>query len=178
VSILPDTSDWTWVLDRPCGDCGYDATALTGAEVAPFLGTVARTWAEVLRRPDVGVRRRVDRWSALEYGAHVRDVLRLCDARVTLMRIQNSPVFPDWDQDRTAHDADYAGQDPVVVATGLTAAADRFASDLGEVDGRDWGRPGRRSDGATFSVDSFARYVLHDLWHHLWDVDAPRPPAT
>jgi hypothetical protein len=25
-------------------------------------------------------------------------------------------------------------------------------------------------DGASFTVDSFSRYFLHDVIHHLWDV--------
>ena len=29
---------------------------------------------------------------------------------------------------------------------------------------------GSRSDGAHFSVDSFARYLIHDPVHHLHDV--------
>ena len=33
-----------------------------------------------------------------------------------------------------------------------------------------WGRTGIRSDGAAFTVDTFARYFLHDPVHHLWDV--------
>jgi hypothetical protein len=24
VTIIPDTKDWTWVLDRPCPECGLD----------------------------------------------------------------------------------------------------------------------------------------------------------
>jgi hypothetical protein len=24
VTIVPDTKDWTWVLDRPCPECGLD----------------------------------------------------------------------------------------------------------------------------------------------------------
>jgi len=31
-------------------------------------------------------------------------------------------------------------------------------------------RPGFRSDGARFTVESFARYFVHDLAHHLHDV--------
>jgi hypothetical protein len=34
----------------------------------------------------------------------------------------------------------------------------------------DWSRPGHRSDGAVFTIDSFTRYLLHDPLHHLWDV--------
>ena len=26
MSIEPDNKDWTWVLDRPCPDCAYDAS--------------------------------------------------------------------------------------------------------------------------------------------------------
>jgi len=31
-------------------------------------------------------------------------------------------------------------------------------------------RTGRRSDGAEFTVDTFARYFVHDPIHHLHDV--------
>jgi hypothetical protein len=33
-------------------------------------------------------------------------------------------------------------------------------------------RPGRRSDGATFTAETFARYFIHDPIHHLHDVTA------
>ena len=27
MSITPDTKDWTWVLERPCPECGFEAAA-------------------------------------------------------------------------------------------------------------------------------------------------------
>jgi hypothetical protein len=33
-----------------------------------------------------------------------------------------------------------------------------------------WLRTGTRSDGARFTVESFARYLIHDPVHHLHDV--------
>jgi hypothetical protein len=33
-----------------------------------------------------------------------------------------------------------------------------------------WDRPGRRSNGSVFTVDTLARYHLHDIEHHLVDV--------
>ena len=48
----------------------------------------------------------------------------------------------------------------------MTAIADRFDT----VHGNQWDRTGRRSDGASFTIDSFARYFLHDVVHHLHDV--------
>ena len=55
-------------------------------------------------------------WSALEYGCHVRDVFRRFDERLHLMLSETDPLFANWDQDATAVEDDYAGQDPVVVA--------------------------------------------------------------
>ena len=36
----------------------------------------------------------------------------------------------------------------------------------------DWSRPGLRSNGSRFTIDSLGRYFLHDLRHHLHDVGA------
>jgi hypothetical protein len=33
-----------------------------------------------------------------------------------------------------------------------------------------WGRPGRRGDGAGFTVETLAQYFIHDPVHHLHDV--------
>ena len=27
--IAPDTKDWTWVLEQPCAECGFEPTAQT-----------------------------------------------------------------------------------------------------------------------------------------------------
>ena len=29
MAIVPDDKDWTWVVQRPCPECGYDATSVT-----------------------------------------------------------------------------------------------------------------------------------------------------
>ncbi len=52
----------------------------------------------------------------------------------------------------------------------MTAAAAAVAAAYEAVSGEQWDRTGRRSDGATFTVDTFARYHLHDLVHHAHDV--------
>jgi len=38
------------------------------------------------------------------------------------------------------------------------------------VSGSQWGLTGNRSDGASFTIESFARYLIHDPVHHLYDV--------
>ncbi|HEU4841031.1 MAG TPA: DinB family protein, partial [Ilumatobacteraceae bacterium] len=80
------------------------------------------------------------------------------------------PLFANWDQDETAVAERYGVQDPTVVAAELAVAGDAVAASFAAVGGDQWDRVGRRSDGAVFTVRSFARYFVHDPLHHLWDV--------
>jgi hypothetical protein len=169
----PDTKDWTWVLQRPCPECGLDTRGVAPEAVAGLLRANAQAWPAVLagaaarQRPDPAA------WSPLEYGCHVRDVFRRFDGRLVLMLTQDDPLFPNWDQDATAIADRYAEQDPAAVAAELTAAAAVLAGRFDGVSGDQWQRTGRRSDGAAFTVETFARYFIHDPVHHLWDVTGP-----
>ena len=96
---------------------------------------------------------------------------RLYDERLTLMRTQDDPTFPNWDQDVTAIEDRYNTQDPSVVVVDLEAAAQQLAANFDEVTGDAWQRTGLRSDGAHFTIESFARYLVHDPVHHLVDVE-------
>ena len=52
----------------------------------------------------------------------------------------------------------------------LVAAGDQIADSFAAVKAHQLGRTGTRSDGARFTVETFARYLIHDPVHHLWDV--------
>jgi hypothetical protein len=168
--ITPDTKDWTWVLERPCEQCGYNAATVTPASVAVLLRENAARWPTVLARPGVHERPDDSTWSALEYGAHVRDVFRIFRVRLAAMRAEDNPLFANWDQDVTAIEDRYNEQDPARVAEELVDAAGLLAAEFDTVSGGEWDRLGRRSDGATFTVSTLALYLLHDPVHHLWDV--------
>ncbi|HEU5472407.1 MAG TPA: DinB family protein [Actinophytocola sp.] len=169
--IVPDTKDWTWVLHRPCPDCGYDASTVAGAEVPDRLRANAAAWRPVLTGPaDPRVRPAPDVWSPLEYACHVRDTCRVFDGRLRLMLTEDDPHYPNWDQDATAVEDRYAEQDPALVAEELATAAETLAARFASVSGAAWRRTGHRGDGADFTVDTFARYFLHDPVHHLHDV--------
>ena len=86
------------------------------------------------------------------------------------MLTEDDPLYANWDQDETAVADDYATQDPAVVAQELVVAGAGVADRFDAVTGEDWERRGRRSDGASFTVDTFARYFTHDWVHHLHDV--------
>jgi hypothetical protein len=127
--IVPDTKDWTWVLNEACPECGFEAAAFPAVAVA-------------------------DQYNH----------------RLVLMLTQDDPLYPNWDQDSTAVAERYGEQDPATVSAELAAAATTMADRIAGLSPEQWQRTGRRSDGASFTVDSFSRYVLHDVVHHLWDV--------
>ncbi len=170
MSIEPDTKDWTWVLDRPCPACGFDASLVTTADLAGSITTNALSWTHVLDGTDVATRPTTTVWSPLEYACHVRDVHRIFAERVEQMLSHDDPAFASWDQDVTAIEARYGEQHPAAVSVELVEAATRVAELYSSVGAEDWSRTGRRSDGSTFTVDSLGRYHLHDVVHHLHDV--------
>ncbi|GAA3729905.1 DinB family protein [Leifsonia bigeumensis] len=170
MAIEPDTKDWTWVLGKACPECGFDASTTDERDVAGLLRANVAEWPAVLERSDVRVRPDERTWSPLEYAAHVRDVFRLFAVRLDLMLTQDDPIYPNWDQDETAIAEKYNEQDPLVVATGLGAAGRALAAAFDAVPAEAWSRPGRRGDGAKFTIATFARYLIHDPVHHLWDV--------
>jgi hypothetical protein len=179
MSMAPDEKDWTWVLHRQCPECGFDASSLPREAIAPLVRANAAQWRTLLSAPADQLRHRprADRWSTLEYACHVRDVFALFGQRLHLMLSEDTPTYPNWDQDRSAVDDRYNDQEPALVSAQLTSAADDLASEFDAVRGEAWDRRGSRSDGATFNVLTFGRYLIHDPIHHLHDVRAgPMPP--
>ena len=176
-AITPDSKDWTWVLGKPCPQCGFDAALVHPTDVAGQIRRDAEAWVGRLAAPGATVRPAAGVWSRLEYGCHVRDVHRIFDGRVQLMLTQDDPRFPNWDQDETALADDYVAQDPAVVAREIVDAAARVAATYQGVPADAWPRRGLRSNGSEFTVTSISRYHLHDIVHHAWDVDSPGRPS-
>ena len=168
--IEPDTKDWTWVLERPCPECGLAAGGVVGHQVPALIRAYAIRWTEVLRRPDVATRPAPGVWSPLEYACHVRDVCRVFRERAELMLAEDDPTFANWDQDATAVEQRYGEQDPATVAAELGTAADAVARVFAGVTGAQWARRGVRSNGSSFSVETLAQSFVHDVAHHLHDV--------
>lgn len=165
----PDDKDWTWVVDRPCDECGLTAGEVPLDEIGDRLRATAEALAALLDDPAASRRPAPTTWSALEYAAHVRDVCRLYLHRLDRMLTEDGPHYENWDQDATAREQRYDLQHPATVGDELRGAADELATAFDEVTGGDWERTGFRSDGAAFTVATFARYLLHDPVHHLWD---------
>ena len=175
----PDTKDWTWTLQRGCPQCGLSAGEIDVAEIATRAFVAAEEWVQILRSsPAVTARPQPHIWSPLEYGAHVRDVFRIFDARLHLMLTADDPTFDNWDQDQTAISERYSEQDPEVVADQLEAAAQTMVDRIRALRADQLGRTGRRSNGSEFTVVTLLQYFLHDVVHHLWDVTGQQDGAA
>ena len=170
--IQPDTKDWTWVLSQRCPECGFTATDVAGPAIAGTVRDLSPRWVSALHRADARDRPAPTTWSTLEYGAHVRDVMRIFGARLDLLLSQDDPLFENWDQDATALADRYDLQDPQVVAVELAESAEATADLFDSVADDQWDRSGRRSNGSEFTVLTLGQYFLHDVVHHLHDVRA------
>jgi len=168
---MPDTKDWSWVVRRPCPECGLDASAIARADIPAMLTANAAGWQLPLTASgDHAARPAPERWSTLEYACHVRDLLVLCDERLNLMLTRDDPTFANWDQDAAAATGRYGELVPAEVAKEITDAAGLAAGRFAGLAGDQWLREGRRSDGPQFTVETYGRHLVHEAVHHLYDV--------
>ena len=140
--------------------------------MATRIRSNAAAWVDVLNRSlgEVRARPRPTVWSPLEYACHVRDVFGLYALRLHRMRTEDDPTYANWDQDETAVAERYDLADPLVTAAELATSAERLAAAFDSLRDEEWPRRGIRSDGAEFTIDTFAKYLVHDPEHHLRDV--------
>jgi len=174
MAIPRDDKDWTWVLHRPCPECGFDASTVAARDVGARLREELPIWREALARTNARTRPDEATWSPTEYACHVRDVAVLYAHRLHRMLTEDDPEYLNWSSDDAAIEGAYADQYPDAVLPDLERDLRALADAFDSVLAKDWQRPGRRSDGARFTVDSFARYLLHDVVHHGWDVTRDR----
>jgi hypothetical protein len=168
--IEPESKDWTVVISAGCRECGFDPSTLRGRETGARLRATIPPWQDVLARDDARLRPSPQVWSPVEYACHVRDTCRIFRGRLELMLTEDDPVFANWDQDETAVADRYWAQDPEAVAEQYDEQAAATSNAFDRVRDDQWDRPGRRSNGSVFTVETFAIYFLHDVEHHLRDV--------
>lgn len=172
--IEGDTKDWTWVLERPCPECGFDPATVHPDSIPRIIVEASARFANALERPDAGVRTRPGAWSVTEYGQHVADVLEVMTNRLGLILESEGEGarFDDWDQDAAAVEKEYFKANTHVTAILIKERAAAAVEAWGNPEGAQWDWPGVRSNGAEFTARSLGAYLVHDLLHHLHDVDA------
>lgn len=165
---MPDTRDWTTVLEAGCQECGYRLH--DPATTDRRLAEVVERWRRVLVRPDAAHRPAPRVWSPLEYAGHCRDLIEVLGQRVTAMLEVDAPTYRDFDGGAAVREHEYWRADPAELASGLELATTRTREVLERVGPGELERTGLRGDGYTFTVATLCRYIVHDVEHHLYDV--------
>lgn len=157
-----------------CGECGYDYDSLSRSEIPIAVASLAQQHRLLLTSVAAERLRAHSRpasWSALEYGCHVRDVLRFQRDRVALAQVEMTPRFASMRRDERAVQERYNEQDPVAVAEQIGYAASQFAEALGAIDDAGWLRTGLYPwpTPEVRSVEWIGQRTAHELAHHLFD---------
>ena len=167
---IPDSKDWTWVLDGACDECGHDVRALDPGQIAGLVRGSVSLFTMALQRANAGARPSPQVWSPLEYCAHVGEMYVVMTQRLELMTSQELPTFANWDQDEAAIRNNYAQLAPEYVAGQLRRSAEAFAGALEALADTQITRRGCRSNGSVFTVATLSQYAWHDAVHHLHDL--------
>ena len=163
-----------------CDECGFDGDAMTNADLVEACHRFAKRYRAPLTRflpnedgPAV-VRRRPapEVWSALEYGAHTRDVFVFYRERIERVLAEDRPTFHSVGFGNREEEQAYDAEDPATTADGVTGEAAAMAALLEGLDDAQWVRVGLSSegDGAERTVRVLAERVVHDAHHHLLDI--------
>lgn len=172
--IEREAKSWTWVNERPCPECGFDASSTDARGVPDVLRASVAEWRRLLSADPARLVARPDptTWSPLEYACHVRDVLDLLAYRFERVLAEEHPVFEDWHPNDRAIVGDYAAErDASAVMSAIADRADRVAVLAEGMTDDGWARRGTRADGVEFTNAWLSTYLTHDVVHHVHDVE-------
>ena len=177
----PGTTDDAWLGivqgDRPCAGCGFRPAELParalGAEARDLVHEFGRM---LLAADDDDVRARPDpaMWTALEYGVHVRDVLRVYADRIVRTLAQDHPELAWYDQEAAIADGMANESDVGAVADDMGRNASHLSEALRQVTEDDWDRSATRTSPfgtQRFTIELLARFAVHEVVHHRADAE-------
>lgn len=162
-----------------CEECGWTAGTVTIENAAETVRDLGRRYRAPLTRllpgdPADVLRRRPDNatWSALEYAAHVRDVVALWGGALHKLLSEDRPVVARPDPslaDEAAAAGAYNTLDPATTAEELAANADRMARKIAVIGTEQWDRVIVLGDEEMTAM-AVVRKVAHEGAHHLLDI--------
>ena len=170
-----------------CEECGWQAANVTADNAVVVVSDLGPKYRAALTRllpadPENALRRRpsAHSWSALEYTAHVRDVIALWSGALHMLLAEDRPVLPRPDPsiaDDAAAAGGYNGLDPSTTTDELAANANRMARKITTIDPHQWGRVIVLGDEEMTAI-AVVRKVAHEGAHHLLDIDRSLQTAS
>lgn len=113
-----------------------------------------------------------DAWSHLEYGCHVRDVLRIQVGRVAAALVEDTPSFTPMGRDERPRLYRYDAQLPDVVAREILDAADSLGRVIDAMGPEHLERTVTYSwpEPRVHTLEWVAQHTVHELVHHRLDI--------
>lgn len=158
-----------------CEICGFAWERVGDDEVVPRVQAATAAIAGLLRSdPDRAAERsRPDRWSPVEYAAHVRDVFLTLRDRTVLGIVEDEPHFSPLYRDERVDLGLYAGDTAVAVAPELEAAAAMYLRVFEAIPASDrdrlvhYGSP----DPMLRTLRWMGQQAVHEAEHHRADIE-------
>ena len=154
--------------------CGFVWSSVAASEIANRVQLGASTIARDLRVNGEAAARRPspERWSMLEYGAHVRDVILHLRGRFVIGLVEDDPTFkPLYREERVALGL-YAQDTVEHVARELEMSSALFARMFGAISTEQLARECHYAYPvvATRTLLWMAQQMVHEIEHHLGDI--------
>lgn len=168
--------------DHVCASCDLRYVALGISEARALIaGVPERVRAVVDAIPEPARRERPapDRWSAVEYVCHLRDVYVTYTVRLHRVRTEDRPVLEPMLNDLRARRFAYNDSDLDAVLGELAASVAGFLEECVQVRDSEWDRVATRLPGEERTARWLVRQAAHEGVHHAKDLDAsPRSLPT
>ena len=159
-----------------CRQCGLEYDSLAPQDAIQALRSFPRRYREVIGPfidDDEVLRRRPnpDTWSALEYTAHVADILEAMTPQLVEVVQKDNPKLEDpLDQDQQAIDRSYNEMEPRAVLDWLQRSVTTAVDTCAGLTPDDWSRAAQYPYGERELID-IVRNIVHEGVHHLRDVE-------
>jgi hypothetical protein len=158
---------------QTCAQCGFTWATLSRPEFAHRMSLAVETFVDVIQRAGALVERRPSegRWSILEYGAHLRDVILSIRERVVLASILEVPVGTPVFRDERVDLGFYAQDAASDVAIELQVITYLFLKTVATLPKHFEDRTLIYSDRTPLEITISATMsnALHECEHHLGD---------
>lgn len=165
-------------LDWTCPECGMDYQTVSPRDIVLAARTFPRRYRAVLTRfgtdedPDDLLRARPAPavWSALEYAAHVADILELLAPTIRRIEVEDNPRLNQFDPDERAEEEAYNEDGLLDVLGRLETGCADLSNTVEFMDPDAWTRTGSYEWGEREAID-VARNAVHEASHHLRDIE-------
>lgn len=157
-----------------CEVCGFRWESVGRDAISPRLLAATGDFVEVVTAAGgrVATRPSRERWSILEYGAHLRDVLIAIRERVVLAAIVDAPTGVAMNRDERVARGLYHLDTAEEVVTELSVLTHLFLKTVASLSSEDFERTLTYSAATPYPVTIgwAAAQAVHEAEHHLGDV--------